>query len=301
MINWLNIIKQAIPLIIIIFIISIITGILTTKKKKYHKKNKNEEIIKFISLGIILFILAFIFSEKFRILFRIIIIISIIVTILIIGIHKINKNFKIDLIDIKNYNKKEKENYQINNDDENFEIKFETDPDEELNKTIEKIKENLKGKENKYKPKKENKNNFYQKKQEWIKKGKEYEKLVGKYFEKEGYIIKYNGIENGKKDNTIDLIAIKQNEIILIQCKNWKENSKYKITHKDIKAFIGDTHTFIKENPQYKNYNIKRLFVISNKILDKSAINYIKEHQNIIRYKVIKYNNNTIHNSEQSS
>ncbi len=197
-------------------------------------------------------------------------------------------------------NKKEKNNNtkkeEENNNEENFNITFETNPDEELKKTIEKIKKNLEGKEDKYKPKKEKPPYWTEKiynkdltKNEKTneKKGKEYEKYVGKFFEEKGYIIKYNGIENGKKDNSIDLIAIKNNEIIFIQCKNWKENNKFKITHKDIKAFIGDTYIFIKENPQYTNYNIKRLFVMSNKILDKSAYAYIKEHKNIINYKII--------------
>ena len=119
-------------------------------------------------------------------------------------------------------------------------------------------------------------------------KGMEYEKQVGKFFEKQGYIVKYNGIENDKKDNSIDLIAIKKNEIILIQCKNWKENSKYKITLHMVKAFIGDTYKFIEENPTYKEYNIKRLFVISNKILSKSAYIFIKNNPKIINYQIIK-------------
>jgi len=206
-----------------------------------------------------------------------------------------------------------------NDDDENFELEFEN----ESENIIKNVEEQVKNNEEKYKPKKErphywtekiydkskqsnkenmieaeaikknkpkknNKKNFYQLKQEWIKKGKEYEKFVGKYFENKGYIIKYNGIEKGKKDNSIDIIAIKKEEIIFIQCKNWKENGKYKISHKDIKAFIGDTSTFINENSQYKEYKIKRLFVMSGKILDKSAYNYIKEHQDTIRYFLLK-------------
>jgi restriction system protein len=220
----------------------------------------------------------------------------------------------------KIFNKKEEEIQKIekenNEDEDNFEIEFEEEP-------IKNIEKYVKQNEKKYKPKKEkphywtehidtsklNKNentkediidaeiikenkkkkNFYQLQKEWAKKGKEYEKFIGKHYENLGYIVKFNGIENGKKDNSIDLIAIKQNELIFIQCKNWKENSKYKINHKDIKAFIGDTHIFIKENQQYKNYQIKRHFVISNRILDKSAVNYIKEHRNEIEYKLIEF------------
>ena len=123
-----------------------------------------------------------------------------------------------------------------------------------------------------------------------VEKGKRYEKQIGEYFEKEGYIVKYNGIEKGKKDDSIDLIAIKKDEIIFIQCKNWKENSKYKVSQQMVKAFIGDTYKFIEKNPIYKNYKIKRLFVISNKILTKSAYAFIKSNPDLIEYKIIKDN-----------
>lgn len=121
-----------------------------------------------------------------------------------------------------------------------------------------------------------------------IKKGKAYEKQIGDYFEKQGYIVKYNGIEKGKKDDSIDLIAIKKDEILFVQCKNWKENSKYKVTQQMVKAFIGDTYKFIEENPVYKNYTIKRLFVISNKILTKSAYAFIKNNPQLIDFQIIK-------------
>jgi len=119
---------------------------------------------------------------------------------------------------------------------------------------------------------------------EKIEKGKDYEIFIGKYFEEKGYIVKFNGIENGVKDNSVDIIAIKKDEIIFIQCKNWKVESKYKITHKDIKAFLGDIYILIIENERYQGYNEKRLFVASNEIFDNSAKNYCKEHKNIIDY-----------------
>ncbi len=151
--------------------------------------------------------------------------------------------------------------------------------------------------ERKQKRKKERKKIFEENRKERFKKfikeiekkGKDYEKFVGNHFEKLGYIVKFNGVEKGKKDNSIDLIAIKKDEIILIQCKNWKEDSKYKITHEKVKAFIGDTYKFIEKNPTYKDYKIKRLFVISNKILDKSAYYYIKENRDIIEYLLLPY------------
>ncbi len=120
-------------------------------------------------------------------------------------------------------------------------------------------------------------------------KGIEYEKFVATHFENQNFIVKYNGIEKGKKDNSIDLIAISKEKIILIQCKNWKENSKYKINHEKIKAFVGDTFTYIEKNPIYKDYQVDRLFVVSNRILDSSAIKYIKENKSVVRYKLLPF------------
>ena len=117
-------------------------------------------------------------------------------------------------------------------------------------------------------------------------KGNSYEAFVGKYFEDKNYIVKYNGFENGMEDNSIDLIAINRNEIILIQCKNWsldwvKKNKRY-ITQKDIKSFIGDTFEFLNK---YKIYNewpeVKRLFVVSEYILAKEAFAFIKNNKDI--------------------
>jgi restriction system protein len=132
------------------------------------------------------------------------------------------------------------------------------------------------------------KSNYKKMIKENIKKGKEYEKYIGNLFEQKGYIVKFNGIEQGKKDSSIDLIAIKGNQIIFTQCKNWKENSKYKINHEKIKAFIGDSYSFIEKNQQYKNYNIKRLFCLANDVFDKSAKNYLEQNKSIIEYRIIK-------------
>ena len=143
-------------------------------------------------------------------------------------------------------------------------------------------------------PKKQNtsKKSYTDIKKENIKKGKEYEKFIGNLFEQKGYIVKYNGIEQGRKDSSIDIIAIKGNQIILTQCKNWKQNSKYKINHEKIKAFIGDSYNFITKNKQYKDYKIKRLFCVANDVFDKSAKNYMNSNKDIIEYRIISPNYN---------
>lgn len=55
--------------------------------------------------------------------------------------------------------------------------------------------------------------------------GKMYERYVGYLYEKDGYSVEYRGIKMGLKDGGIDLICRKRGEILLVQCKNWKQES----------------------------------------------------------------------------
>jgi len=115
--------------------------------------------------------------------------------------------------------------------------------------------------------------------------GNDYEIFIGKYFESKNYLVKYNGIENGVKDNSIDLIAINKNEILLIQCKNWskdwvEKNNKY-INQKDLKSFIGDCISYIDKNKVLKDFNIKKYFIVSNPIFSKDGFAFIKNEKNL--------------------
>lgn len=110
--------------------------------------------------------------------------------------------------------------------------------------------------------------------------GDAYELFIGKHFENKDYIVKFNGIENGVKDNSIDLIAINKDEILLIQCKNWsldwvKKNNKY-IDQKELKSFLGDVSSFLNNKIVYEKFKIKKIFVISNPILSKDAYAFFK-------------------------
>ena len=60
-------------------------------------------------------------------------------------------------------------------------------------------------------------------------KGKEYEEFVAGRYKLEGYDIYLHGIKKGLKDKGIDIICTKNEELILIQCKNWEKHSSYKI------------------------------------------------------------------------
>jgi len=51
--------------------------------------------------------------------------------------------------------------------------------------------------------------------------GRDYEMYVGYLFEKKGYSIEYTGIIDGFEDLGRDVIAIKNDEVCIIQCKRW--------------------------------------------------------------------------------
>ncbi len=114
-----------------------------------------------------------------------------------------------------------------------------------------------------------------------LQKGIEYELYIAKYFRNEGYKIYMNGLNNGKKDDGIDVICHKDKETILIQCKNWK----YPIEQKDIRAFIGDCHVYINKNATFlKNRKIRKIFITSNEETKKAVELYVKENQAEVEY-----------------
>lgn len=55
--------------------------------------------------------------------------------------------------------------------------------------------------------------------------GKMYERYIGYLYEQKGYKVEYRGIELGLKDGGIDLVCKKKGEVLLVQCKNWKQES----------------------------------------------------------------------------
>lgn len=121
-----------------------------------------------------------------------------------------------------------------------------------------------------------------------IKKGEAYEKYLAEHFRGIGYKVEEHGKIHGKKDKSIDLILKSNRDIVLVQAKNWKKDGM-KITHKDIKAFVGETAFFIHDNPLYQECNIKRLFITSNDILDYSAKCFIEEHKEKIENPIINF------------
>lgn len=114
--------------------------------------------------------------------------------------------------------------------------------------------------------------------------GDEYEEQVAKYYRSLGYEVIERGKTMGRKDGGIDLIAKKESETILIQCKNWGSRA---IKHSHIKEFLYNAKTFIEENKL--NDEIEYLFIASNDTFDKSAKGFIYHTKEKVNFKVIPY------------
>jgi Holliday junction resolvase-like predicted endonuclease len=120
------------------------------------------------------------------------------------------------------------------------------------------------------------KKDYAAKQKEKKEKGALYEAFVAEHYRSLGYEVIEHGKIHGKKDGGIDLIAKNVEEVIMIQCKNWKQGTKYTINHAMISAFVGNVAMFIAKNTEYEKYIIKRVYAISEEILDKSALARIR-------------------------
>lgn len=63
--------------------------------------------------------------------------------------------------------------------------------------------------------------------------GRLYEIQVGTYYEAEGWMVEFHGIREGLEDGGVDLIARKDGETLLIQCKCWSEKQG-KLIHSNV-------------------------------------------------------------------
>jgi len=118
--------------------------------------------------------------------------------------------------------------------------------------------------------------------------GSDYENFIGTKYDTLGYSVEYNGIKKNFKDGGIDLIAIKKNKIVLVQCKNWSMSNDYKINQKDLRAFIGDCYLYLRNSNLY-NKKVSFHFIVShNNILTKSAEIFLKEND-FIKFKCIPF------------
>lgn len=93
--------------------------------------------------------------------------------------------------------------------------------------------------------------------------GRDYERYIGYLYEKNGYDVIYHGIEEGLADLGRDLLAIKSNEIVVIQCKYWSQEKT--IHEKHICQFKGTMLKYMLEQP---GKNIIGRFITSTKLSD---------------------------------
>jgi hypothetical protein len=138
--------------------------------------------------------------------------------------------------------------------------------------------------------------------------GRDCERFIGYLYEKEGYSVYYQGIVEGFEDLGRDLIAKRDNEIAVIQCKRW---SQYKVIHEKhicqlfgttLKYYIENQHSLIQNKqsvlfPELMKLNkIKGVFITTTSLSPKArefaeALGIIvKEKYSFEKYPSIKCN-----------
>jgi len=93
--------------------------------------------------------------------------------------------------------------------------------------------------------------------------GRLYERYIGYLYEVQDFDVEYIGIFKGYEDLGRDLICKKDNELIVIQCKNWSQFRT--IYEKHIFQFFGTVFQYRKENPEK---NVKSIFYTSTSLSD---------------------------------
>jgi len=119
-------------------------------------------------------------------------------------------------------------------------------------------------------------------------KGYLYEAYIAEHYKNMGYFVWEHGKEKGRLDQGIDLIVKKDKEIIFIQCKNWKQNTRFKIDHVRVKASRAEARQFMLDNPLFKGYDNKFRYTLSNDCMHLSALKYIEETNGLFDYEVIE-------------
>ena len=90
-----------------------------------------------------------------------------------------------------------------------------------------------------------------------------YERYVGYLYEDQGYDVEYSGIIKRIEDLGRDLIAIREDKIIIIQCKNWAKFKK--IYENSIFQFFG---TVFQYKDQNKDKIVKAIFYSTTELSD---------------------------------
>ena len=122
-------------------------------------------------------------------------------------------------------------------------------------------------------------------------KGDNYELFTGEHYKLLGYKVKQRGIILNYKDGGIDIVAKKDNQILLIQCKNIKKDSKdeHMMNIEIVKKFNDNCLKHInKEKIQLKDTTF--IFTISNKeSITNEAVKYLEQYDNNCELEILEF------------
>jgi restriction system protein len=118
--------------------------------------------------------------------------------------------------------------------------------------------------------------------------GDDFEKKVAAIYEEKGYSVEYHGLELEHKDSGIDLIAKKNNKIILIQCKFLEKEDS--ITHNMVKEFYGNCNFYIDKEKLSRKKTICLYAVPSHNSISKKDGTYkiFEDNHKKCRYEVFE-------------
>lgn len=95
--------------------------------------------------------------------------------------------------------------------------------------------------------------------------GRDYERYVGYLYEEDGFEVNYYGIEKGLEDLGRDVIARKDEEIVVAQCKRWAAEKT--IHEKHVFQLFGTVTAFRIDNP---GVNVSGRFFTTTKLSDRA-------------------------------
>lgn len=101
-----------------------------------------------------------------------------------------------------------------------------------------------------------------------------YSEKVSKYFSTQGYII-----TDGIKIDGIDLIGVKEKELLLLRC----ENTLKEIKKIDLQIFIADCTVYVDNNPMLRERSSERVYA-TNRPITEEAQEYARNNSSSLRF-----------------
>ena len=117
-----------------------------------------------------------------------------------------------------------------------------------------------------------------------IQKGRKYEEYIFKLLLYRGYKIIHSCLELQRADKGIDFIALKNDSVVFIQCKNF-ENTE--VSHLHLKEFYANCELYLRNN-SFNGLQKRFLYISSFNFLADSAKYFLKEN-NFIEFHVLPY------------